>query len=79
MPVLPQPNEVTKEYLENRFPKKIYVDALLTKGDPVCTICLSDLRVGNKVRKLPCEHIFHEECIDLWFMRHPRNPTCATC
>ena len=29
-----------------------------------CSICLERLEAGQAARKLPCEHIFHAECID---------------
>jgi len=34
--------------------------------DTTCCICLSDMEEGCEVRKLPCMHYFHKECIDQW-------------
>jgi hypothetical protein len=31
-----------------------------------CCICLTDMEEGAEVRKLPCNHFFHKECIDEW-------------
>ena len=53
-----------------------------------CTICLSILEIGEKVRRLPCHHIYHKECIDTYFdsqllSSHDtdslRSPLCAVC
>mmetsp|Transcript_1908 Transcript_1908/g.1568 ORF Transcript_1908/g.1568 Transcript_1908/m.1568 type:complete len:96 (-) Transcript_1908:201-488(-) len=36
-----------------------------------CVICLSDFKVGDEVRVLPCGHEFHTECFDSCFNRLP--------
>jgi len=34
--------------------------------DQRCSICLESFKPGERVRKLPCKHIFHAHCIDEW-------------
>jgi len=34
----------------------------------VCGVCLIDFENGNELRKLPCGHLFHRECIDHWLL-----------
>ncbi|XP_020256975.1 RING-H2 finger protein ATL2-like [Asparagus officinalis] len=42
-----------------------------------CAVCLCELSDGEEVRLLPkCNHVFHVECIDMWF--HSNN-TCPLC
>jgi len=41
--------------------------------ESVCTICLDPFRDGETVRRLPCQHIFHLTCVDLWLQK------CAKC
>ncbi|KAJ7298130.1 hypothetical protein O6H91_14G081600 [Diphasiastrum complanatum] len=42
-----------------------------------CMICLSDFRDGEMVRILPiCGHLFHMECVDVWFNLHTSCPVC---
>lgn len=50
-------------------------DALLEE-EPHCSICLGEYEDNEKLSKLPCGHIFHEECIDSWCANHTRCPLC---
>ncbi len=31
-----------------------------------CSICLDEIPTGTTIRTLPCGHIFHHNCIDVW-------------
>ncbi|KAF8021246.1 hypothetical protein BT93_G1620 [Corymbia citriodora subsp. variegata] len=31
-----------------------------------CMVCLCGLRNGDRVRRLPCRHVFHKRCFDGW-------------
>jgi len=42
-----------------------------------CAVCLSDFEAGEKLRKLPCDHLFHLECIDTWLKRNKVCPLCV--
>ncbi|KAL6612001.1 hypothetical protein LY90DRAFT_70848 [Neocallimastix californiae] len=59
----------------NSFPtKKIkYID----KNKITCVICNSVVQVNEIIRKLPCKHNFHQNCIDKWLL-HTRS-TCPIC
>jgi len=41
-----------------------------------CAICLEEFTPQSDVRVLPCGHIYHEVCIDQWFLR---NQSCCFC
>lgn len=45
------------------------------EGDK-CTICLSEFEVDEDVRRLPCFHLFHVECVDQWLGQNKRCPIC---
>lgn len=45
--------------------------------DPVCTICLSPLLVGEQVAALECPHLYHADCIVEWLRRKNSCPLCA--
>ncbi len=41
-----------------------------------CTICLSEFEEEEDVRRLPCMHLFHVECVDQWLGQNKRCPIC---
>ncbi|KAL6121706.1 hypothetical protein NUSPORA_01336 [Nucleospora cyclopteri] len=41
-----------------------------------CTICYDDYKHGCKVKILPCDHHFHNECIEEWFNVKDSCPLC---
>jgi Ring finger domain len=49
----------------------------LADGEDTCVVCLDDLDVGNRVRRLPCNHVFHAECIRTWLRRKNACPCCC--
>ncbi|KAI9366090.1 hypothetical protein DFJ73DRAFT_807076 [Zopfochytrium polystomum] len=42
-----------------------------------CAICIDEFLIGSRVRKLPCNHQFHDACIDPWLINH--NRLCPIC
>ncbi|KAJ3694222.1 hypothetical protein LUZ60_009702 [Juncus effusus] len=46
-------------------------------GSVECSICLSVLEEGENVRLIPnCNHLFHQECIDVWLSTNASCPVC---
>jgi ankyrin repeat protein len=45
---------------------------------PQCVICLCDFVMGDEVCRLPCPHLFHKECGEMWFSVNPLCPLCKT-
>ncbi|GAA0168216.1 ubiquitin-protein ligase [Lithospermum erythrorhizon] len=44
-----------------------------------CAVCLSEFEDDDKGRVLPkCGHIFHAECVDMWFHAHATCPLCRS-
>jgi hypothetical protein len=49
----------------------------LEQENSQCSICFDEFKVGEStVRKLPCNHLFHENCIFPWLRL---NGTCPVC
>ena len=41
-----------------------------------CVICQEDIKNGDDVKKLSCNHIFHIKCIDTWLLKEKNCPFC---
>jgi hypothetical protein len=46
--------------------------------DENCTICFAPLLDGDRVGAIPCDHIFHAECLKMWLQRRNVCPLCQT-
>jgi hypothetical protein len=46
-----------------------------------CVMCLESYRHGQSIRRLPCKHEFHRECIDMWlvFSMAYQQRACPLC
>uniref|UniRef100_A0A1L8DSD7 RING-type E3 ubiquitin transferase n=1 Tax=Nyssomyia neivai TaxID=330878 RepID=A0A1L8DSD7_9DIPT len=71
----------TQEVIErNTFPHKYKRVSRSTDGDEdnteKCTICLLQFENDNDVRRLPCMHLFHMDCVDQWLVTNKHCPIC---
>uniref|UniRef100_A0A8C9P7C0 E3 ubiquitin-protein ligase RNF126 n=1 Tax=Spermophilus dauricus TaxID=99837 RepID=A0A8C9P7C0_SPEDA len=41
-----------------------------------CPVCKDDYALGESVRQLPCNHLFHNGCIVPWLEQHDSCPVC---
>eukprot|EP01080_Neovahlkampfia_damariscottae_P010760 gene10760-3379_t len=65
---------VQKEDIENSTSK--FKLQKIPQDDDSCVICCEDFQKNEIVRKLPCMHLFHCECIDKWFDQSKNCPLC---
>jgi hypothetical protein len=45
-----------------------------TKVTCECVVCKEELHAGERVKILPCAHLFHPKCIDQWLAKHAQCP-----
>jgi hypothetical protein len=64
---------VGKELIEAQLPDRL-VD--LSTGPLPCAICLEEYGEEERVRVLPCQHMFHVACIDTWLTNRNTCPIC---
>lgn len=41
-----------------------------------CSICYNNIKYGDIVRKLTCNHLFHQNCVDTWLEDKSTCPLC---
>ncbi|KAK3016336.1 hypothetical protein RJ639_005720 [Escallonia herrerae] len=58
----------------------VFVHSASTHPDVLeCAVCLSEFEHSEKGRLLPkCQHVFHTDCIDMWFQSHSTCPLCRS-
>jgi len=54
--------------------RRLPVEVVKEKAGQPCAICLSEMLPGERCRRLPCLHAFHEECLSTWLRRKPTCP-----
>lgn len=50
------------------------LEAIRENGHSDCTICLEEFAIGDVIMRLPCLHIYHEQCATSWFQQSRRCP-----
>jgi Ring finger domain len=51
-------------------------DSSMDDEEPHCSICLCEYEEGDDMVKLPCGHLYHDECISSWTTNHVKCPLC---
>uniref|UniRef100_A0A0N5A9D5 RING-type domain-containing protein n=1 Tax=Syphacia muris TaxID=451379 RepID=A0A0N5A9D5_9BILA len=46
--------------------------------DADCPVCIDPYQTGDIIRSLPCKHVFHKTCVDLWLLEHRTCPMCKS-
>ncbi|KAJ4844260.1 hypothetical protein Tsubulata_041354 [Turnera subulata] len=52
------------------------LEKVVLESVKLCAICLDEMQVGLEALRLPCLHVYHEDCILLWLARRDHCPTC---
>ncbi|KAM7201234.1 hypothetical protein V8F20_004980 [Naviculisporaceae sp. PSN 640] len=56
--------------------KEVDDEMLGSEENPKCVICVDEMAKGEKATILPCNHLFHGECVTHWLKQHNTCPVC---
>ena len=75
-----QPPRGLDEHVVRRLPvcryEQIRESSRKRGADTDCSICIEAYQDSDLLRRLPCLHLFHQECIDRWLGINVRCPIC---
>lgn len=60
----------------NALPTIKISQAHVRSNDLNCPICQEKFELGSEAREMPCNHIYHSDCIVPWLVQHNSCPIC---
>ena len=48
----------------------------LVREEETCMVCLEEYGAGSCASRMPCSHVFHDECIITWLRQSHYCPLC---
>lgn len=73
------PDELLEKYSKHLKFRSSEAERQLGGGEMECSICFGPYADGEEIRKLSCQHHFHQQCVDVWLLGHQnRCPLCLT-
>ena len=69
-----QMGKVSKGITEDQFARISQAEARGT--EELCSVCYSNIKQGEQIKQLPCQHCYHVDCIREWLMKERVCPLC---
>jgi len=70
------PPPASKKAIEQLPTIMVQQEDLADENNRACCICLEPNNIKDRVKRLPCAHIFHEQCILSWLRNTNTCPVC---
>ena len=64
------------ESVINAIPTVKIRESHLSKDSEYCPVCKEEFEIGGEAKELPCQHIYHSDCIVPWLRLHNSCPVC---
>ncbi|CAD6242563.1 unnamed protein product [Miscanthus lutarioriparius] len=58
------------------LPTVVVAEADAARGDAQCAVCKDGVEAGERARRLPCAHLYHDGCILPWLAIRNTCPLC---
>ncbi|KAL5207861.1 hypothetical protein ABZP36_032296 [Zizania latifolia] len=58
------------------LPTVVVAEADAARGDAQCAVCKDGIEAGERARRLPCAHLYHDGCILPWLAIRNTCPLC---
>jgi len=73
----PKPKGAPQTLIDS-IPLEVYCGRCGSSEDAEgCAVCLNDFHDDDVVRRLPCGHGFHRQCVDKWLKQNKVCPLCV--
>merc|ERR1719491_463581 len=67
----------TSKSMMRQLPRvKVTSHDLAVNESNECSICLDELVIGQPALRIPCGHLYHEECVKDWLRKSNECPVC---
>lgn len=70
------PRPAAKSYVESIPGVEITEEFIAADPFLLCAVCKEEFVLQTEARRLPCGHIYHQDCILPWLSRHNSCPVC---
>ncbi|URE22789.1 RING [Musa troglodytarum] len=58
------------------LPSVLLTEEDVAQANALCAVCKDGILVGERVKQLPCSHLYHEDCILPWLGIRNTCPVC---
>lgn len=68
------------EYIPSVKITEAFIGSISSTLDPPssCSVCTEEFIFGTEAKRLPCNHIYHDDCIVMWLLRSNSCPLCRS-